>query len=125
MACKNICKLCPKLIISTSVSVAGGGELIVNIPEGYYANGEKYCIVIAQAIPASVTINAPVNITIGTGSTAYSLVTRCCQPVLASQIKTRTKYSTYVVTTPTSGVFKLIGDLCCNPTTLDSINGTE
>ena len=124
MACKNICKLCDRLIISNSISLDSVGNVIVNIPAGAYANGEKYCIVLAQTIPATTTINAPVYITIGTGSQSYQLVTKCCQPVLASQIRTRTKYSTRVVTTPTSGVFKLLGDLCCNPTTLNVINGT-
>ena len=124
MACKNICRLCKRLIISNSVSVAGGGELMINLPAGSYENGEKYCIVIAQTIPATATVNAPVYISIGSGSSSYPLVTKCCQPVLASQIRTRTKYSTHVVTTPTSGVFKLMGDLCCEPTTLSAINGT-
>lgn len=124
MACKNICKLCDKLIISNSVTVAGDGNVIVNIPAGSYLNGEKYCIVIAQAIPATATVNAPVYISIGTGSQSYQLVTKCCQPVLASQVRTRTKYSTHVVTTPTGGVFKLMGELCCQPTTLAAIDGT-
>lgn len=124
MACKNICKLCDKLIISNAVTVAGDGNVIVNIPDGAYNDGEKYCIVIAQTIPATATINAPVFISVGTGGAAYRLMTKCCQQVVASQIRTRTKYSTRVVTTPTSGVFKLLGDLCCQPTTLTAINGT-
>ena len=125
MSCKNICKLCDKLIISNSVSVAGGGELIINLPAGSYANGEKYCIVVAQTIPATATVNAPVYISIGTGSQSYQLVTKCCQPVIASQIRTRTKYSTRVVTTTTGGVFRLLGDIGCEPTTLSAINGTN
>lgn len=124
MACKNICKLCDRLIISNSVSVAGDGNVIINIPAGSYLNGEKYCIVIAQTIPATATINAPVFISIGTGGTAYELVSKCCQQVVASQLRTRTKYSTRVVTNPTSGTFRLLGDLCCEPTTLTAINGT-
>ncbi|MBQ0112413.1 MAG: hypothetical protein KBT03_04705 [Bacteroidales bacterium] len=124
MACKSICKLCDKLIISNSVSVAGDGNIIVNIPAGSYLNCEKYCLVIAQAIPATATINAPVFISIGTGGTAYELVTKDGVQVVASQLRSRTKYSTNVVTTPSGGVFKLIGDLCCKPTTLTAINGS-
>ena len=59
MACKPVCRLCPRLVISQAVTFSGG-NLIVNLPAGSYLNGEKYCIVIAQAIPSTTTINAPV-----------------------------------------------------------------
>ena len=77
MACKPVCKLCDKLIISQSVTFTGG-NLVINLPAGSYGNGCKYCIVIAQAIPAATTINAPVVITIGTGTVLYPLTNRCC-----------------------------------------------
>ena len=123
MACKNICKLCERLILSTEIRVDGGGNIIIQIPEGSYINREKYCIVLAQTIPTTATVNAPVFIQIGTGEVAYELVTKCCQQVVASQLRSRTKYSTRVVTTTTGGVFRLLGDLCCEPTTLSAING--
>ena len=50
MACKTVCKLCNKLIISTAVAFTSG-NLIITIPAGAYQNCEKYCIVIAQSIP--------------------------------------------------------------------------
>ena len=114
MACQNVCKLCNKLIISSAVTFTGG-NLIVNIPEGSYQNNEKYCIVIAQAIPDTTTINAPVVVTIGTGATQFPLVTACCRPVTACAIRTRTKYSTKVVTTATGATFRLLGTPCCAP----------
>ncbi|MGM9682558.1 MAG: hypothetical protein ACI3XQ_03070, partial [Eubacteriales bacterium] len=80
MSCKNVCRLCDRLIISSAVTFTGG-NLIINIPAGSYRNCEKYCIVIAQAIPATATINAPVYITIGTGTTLYPLTNRCCAQV--------------------------------------------
>ena len=43
MACPSYKKLCKRLIISTAVTFADG-TLTINIPDGYYANGEKYCI---------------------------------------------------------------------------------
>lgn len=92
MACKTICKLCNRLIISQSVTYASG-VLTINLPAGSYANGEKYCIVIAQAIPDEAIINAPVVFTIGDGTTTYPLNTRCCQQVVAASIRTRTKYA--------------------------------
>lgn len=124
MACKNVCRLCDKLIISTAVAFTGG-NLVITIPAGSYNNNCKYCIVLAQAIPAATTINAPVVFTIGTGTQQYPLVNRCCRPVTACGIRTRTKYSVCVETTPTSAVFKMLGNPCCQPNNdLRSVNGT-
>ena len=72
MACKNVCKLCNHLVLSTAIAFTGG-NLVVTIPEGSYNNGEKYCIVLAQSIPNTTTITAPVMIQIGTGTTLYPL----------------------------------------------------
>jgi hypothetical protein len=124
MACKNVCRLCDRLIISTAVAVSGS-NLVVTIPAGSYSNREKYCIVIAQSIPSAATINMPVVIQIGTGTVLYPLTNCNCGQITASGIRTRTKYSTRVVTTPTGGSFRLIGSSCCQPNNnLRSINGT-
>lgn len=123
MACKSICKLCNRLIISQSVTFTGG-NLIVNIPSGDYGNCKKYCIVIAQSIPSTTTINAPVFITIGTGTVLYPLTKSNCQQVTACSLRTRTRYSTCVYTNATSGTFRLLGQPCCSPNNLlSSING--
>lgn len=125
MACKNVCQLCRNLIISTSVAFTGG-NLVITIPAGDYNNNEKYCIVVAQAIPATTTINAPVVIQIGAGTELYP-VTRCnCAPLTACGIKTRRRYSMQVETTATSAVFRLLGKTCgcCQPDVLSSVNGT-
>ncbi len=124
MACKPVCKLCPHLVLSQAVTFTGG-NLVVNLPAGSYNNGEKYCMVVAQAIPDTTTINAPVVITIGTGTAQYPLTNRCCAPVTACGIRTRTRYSTVVSTSATGGTFKLLGNACPCPTNnLASIDGT-
>lgn len=123
MACKSICKMCSRLILSQAVSFANG-TLTVNLPAGSYENKEKYCIVIAQSIPDTTTINAPVMITIGDGETAYPLTKRNCAQVTACGIRTRTKYATCVVTSATGGTFRMLGSPCCAPdNTLAAING--
>ena len=66
MSCKPVCKLCDRLVLSQAVTFTGG-TLEINLPAGSYNNGEKYCIVVAQAIPETTTINAPVYITSGPG----------------------------------------------------------
>lgn len=124
MACKNVCRLCDRLILSQSITFTGG-NLVINLPAGSYNNQEKYCIVLAQAIPATTTINAPVVFTIGTGAQQYQLVNRCCRPVTACGVRTRTKYSVCVETTSTTAVFKMLGEPCCQPNNnLRSVNGT-
>ncbi|MCI8378562.1 MAG: hypothetical protein HFH72_08590 [Lachnospiraceae bacterium] len=122
MACKPVCRLCDKFILSESVSFTGG-NLIINLPEGSYKNGCKYCIVVADALPNTTTINAPVVITIGSGPVQYPLVNRCCKPILAKAIRTRYKYSVVVETTTDTGVFKLLGDLPCYSDNLRALNG--
>lgn len=122
--CQNNCKLCDRLVISQSVTFAGG-ILIINLPAGSYNDGCKYCIVVAQAIPAATTINAPVVVTIGAGTVQYPLTKCDCSQVTACGIRTRTRYAVRVSTTPTGGAFKLLGRICCAPNNnLESINGT-
>lgn len=114
MACKNVCRLCNRFILSQAVSFTSG-NLVINLPAGSYNAGEKYCIVVAQAIPTATTINAPVYVTIGTGTTLYPLTNRCCAQLTACAIRTRTRYSAVVVTTPTGGSFRLLGQPACAP----------
>ena len=124
MSCKTSCKLCDRLVISQAVTFTGG-NVVVNLPAGSYRNGCKYCIVIAQAIPDTATINAPVVVTIGTGTQQYPLTNRCCAQVTACGIRTRTWYSPTVSTSATGGTFRLLGKTCpCPDYSLPSINGT-
>ena len=113
MSCPSVKRLCNNLIISQAVTFADG-NLVINIPAAYYSNGCKYCIVVAQTIPAETTIGAPVVITIGDGTTTYPLENCDCTPVLACSINTRTRYSVVVRTNTTTGVFKLCGRLPCS-----------
>ena len=87
MACKKVCKLCPHLVISQGITFNTVGNLLINIPAGSYENGEKYCIVIAQNIPAATTITAPVYITIGSGTTAYPLTSCDCRQLTACALR--------------------------------------
>ena len=124
MACQNVCRLCPRLAISTAVEFADG-NLVITLPANSYDNGEKVCIVIAQAIPAETTINAPVVIQIGDGTEQYPLTTRCCAQVSACGVRTRTRYATRVITSATGATFRLLGNPACTPNyNLASINGT-
>lgn len=113
MSCPTYRRLCKRLIISNSVTFVGG-NLVINIPQGNYLNNEKYCIVVAQSIPAATTINAPVVITIGTNTQTYPLVNCNCTTVYACSINTRTRYSVIVHTDINNGVFSLIDKIPCS-----------
>ena len=123
MACKSVCRLCPRLVLSQAVTFTGG-NLVINLPAGSYNNGQKYCIVVAQAIPDTTTIQAPVVITIGTGTAAYPLPKCNCAQVTACGIRTRTRYAVRVSTNATGGSFRMLGEPCCAPdNALTSIDG--
>lgn len=113
MSCPNTKHLCNRLIISDSVTFANN-TLEINIPQGSYNNREKYCIVVAQNIPETTTITAPVVITIGSGTTTYPLMNPDCTSVYACSINKRTRYSVCVHTDISSGVFRLLGKLPCS-----------
>lgn len=124
MACRNVCRLCDHLAISTAVAFTDG-NLVITLPADTYRNGEKVCIVIAQTIPEETTINAPVIIQIGDGTEQYPLTTRCCAQVSACGVRTRTRYATRVITSATGATFRLLGNPSCTPNyNLQSINGT-
>lgn len=117
-------RLCDNFILSQAITFAAD-TLTVNIPAGSYARGCKYCIVLAQTIPAGTTIGAPVVITIGDGTEEYPLINRCGTPVTAEMVRTRRRYATNVITTTTGGSFRLCGNIGCpTNTNLTAIDGT-
>jgi len=125
--CIKNCRLCDRFILSSAVNFdTATNTLIVDLPANAYGNCEKYCIVIAQAIPEPTTINATVVFTIGGGTTQYPFVNCDCTPVYASQVRTRRIYQTRVNTAVDTGVFKYIGNcpLPSNATTVaNSLTG--
>lgn len=120
MACSSVSYLCNNIVLSQAVTfTAAAGTtpatLAIDLPAGSYANCEKYCIVIAQEIPAATTINANVVITIGGDATVtYPLVNCNGTNVQAAALTTRTRYATRVATNVGSGVFKLLSNINCN-----------
>ena len=124
MSCKSVCQVCKKLVISQAINFTDN-TLIVDLPAGSYQDGCKYCIIFAQTIPQTATIGSNVVFTIGSGTVQYPLVNRCCRPVTACGIRTRTKYSVVVETTASGATFKMLGNPACSPSNnLTAINGT-
>ena len=114
MSCPNYKRICEKLVISDSVTFADG-TLTIDLPANSYVNNEKYCIVVAQNVPTTTTIDAPVAITIGgDATTTYPLVNCDCTNVTACSINTRTRYSVFVRTNVNGGSFVLKGKVPCS-----------
>lgn len=117
--CIKNCRLCNKMILSQSIAFTGG-NLVVDLPANSYGNCQKYCIVFAQTIPDTATINAPVVFTINGGATQYPFVNQDCTPIYASQVRSRRLYSTRVNTAVNTVVFKYIGK-CCLPSNATTV----
>lgn len=116
MSCKNSCRLCNRLVISQSVTLVDD-TVVIDLPARAYNNGQKYCVIIAQAIPTDATIASPVAFSIGGDTTTLYPFVRCdCSQITACGVRTRTRYATVVSTNATSGVFKSLGGISCFPT---------
>ena len=123
MACRTSEKICKHLRISQDIAFTGG-NLVITLRPGSFDDGEKVCIVLAQAIPTATTVDAPVMIQIGTGPVLYPLQKCNGRPVTARNVSPRHRYSTRVLTTSDSGIFRLMGNLCCQSgDNLAAING--
>lgn len=109
MRCRKS-KLCDYFILSSSVTVAADA-LVVNIPSLPCSSG---CLAIAQAIPTTATINLPVVITIGEGTTQYPLVDKCGVQLDASRLDVRYRYGFKFIAANTTSIFKLCGTRCPN-----------
>lgn len=116
MSCKNSCRLCNRLVISQSVTLVDD-TVVIDLPARAYNNGQKYCVIIAQAIPTDATIASTVAFSIGGDTTTLYPFVRCdCSQITACGVRTRTRYATVVSTNATSGVFKSLGGISCFPT---------
>ena len=122
MACN---KLPCNYVISQSIEFTGG-NLVVNLPNRAFLNGQLICIIYAQAIPATTTINAPVVFTIGTGTVQFPFLTKHCVQITASQVNTRTIYpvriNTDITNTTATGAFVYVGRRCLPKTDVVSID---
>lgn len=113
-----------KYVISQSVTFTGG-NLVINLPNRAFINGQCALIIVAQAIPDTTTINAPVVFTIGTGTVQFPFLTRNCVQITASQVSTRTIYpvriNTDITNTTATGAFVYVGRKCLPKTDVVSI----
>lgn len=126
--CNRQCnKLCSHFIISTSINIVTVNDidtLIINIPTGVYGANETYCIITAQTIPATATVNMPVAISIGGSTTAvYPLIcSKTGLQAVACQVNAHSRYKVCVKTNVTNGSFVVLSGLgSCFLSTLPSL----
>lgn len=117
------CGICPRLVIPAAVTFAAD-TLTINLPAGAYADGKKYCILLADPLPEGTTIAATVVITIGDGGVEYPLVDRCCRQATACSVRSRGIYPVVVATDAISASFKLLRQTGCSTDRLAAVDGT-
>ena len=117
--CNNSCNECPRKVYSSGVSVVtvnGVDTLVIDIPQQFFRNCDRGCLVITQTLPAAATITMPVAISIGgVTTTVYDVLDNCCAQVTACRLRTRKRYPFIVSTNATTGVFKITKNLSCAP----------
>jgi hypothetical protein len=116
-------RLCNRFLLASTATFAAG-TLTINIPQGTYGNGCRYCLVIGTALPGEATLNAPVVITIGEGTEEYPLLNCNGAQVIARNLRTRKIYPVVVATTADGGVFRMLNNVGCDDNRLAAINGT-
>lgn len=122
-------RVCPHMLYTDSVTFAGGVLVLdIELPAGVTSlpDRSRWCIVVKDTIPDTVTRGAPVAITLGGGTVQYPLVNRCGAQVTERAIDTRTRYAVEVVTSATGGSLRLLGKCCPDHVgALAAIDGTE
>lgn len=123
MSCNYACKECERKVYVSDITFATG-VLTLNFPDTMaYVNGCKYCFVLTTNLPDEATVNAPVVVTVGAGTTTFPLLSRCGAQVIVQQLRKRRRYPFKVSTTATGGSVTI---LCCLPevdgTTLAALN---
>lgn len=111
-----------RFISSTAVTVSGT-QVVIQIPDNTFNDGDTICLLIAQDIPSSSSANT-VTIQIGSSGTAYPMTKVCGDNVRADQIRRNTIYRLYVGTAP--GHFMIRNSKClpCTNFVAPQINAT-
>lgn len=119
MSCINNCQVCSNLVASTGVAVSGS-TLQITIPTMSINDNQKICLLVAQAIPSGAGV-LPVEII--NGSNTITLLSKCCKPVYADQIRSRRIYVLCANTATPSATVKS-NNLCPTAFVAPQLTGT-
>lgn len=119
--CNNgyACGGCVHFVKSTAVTLTGS-NLAITIPNQVLTNHEKICLCIAQAIPAGVTADTTVSISVN--GTTVEMMTTCGNHVYADQIRSRKVYPLNIATDTPAAVVTSNNKLCRTAHVFPSIN---
>lgn len=104
----------PRCITAESITFAAG-TVTINVPQRTFYAGCPYFLRITEEVPEDATVNAPVVLTIGTGTVEYPLMKVCGGQVIAADLRSGYSYPITLVQGGTNGAFKLLDRLPCTP----------
>lgn len=109
----RVMRIDPRSVTPDAVTFAGD-TLTINLPQRTYNGGCPYFLRLVDPIPAGTTVGAAVELTIGTGTETYPLLSACGGQVTAEMLRTGYSYPVTVVQSGTGGAFKLLAQLRYN-----------
>lgn len=123
MSCNTACRECWRKIYVSDITFAADTLTLIFPDTMIYVNGGKYCFVLTTNVPDAATVNAPVVVTVGDGTTEFPLFDRYGSPVIVKQLLTRRRYPIRVSTTATGGSITVLCGLSeTDGTTLAALN---
>lgn len=121
----RVMRIDPRSITADAITFAAG-TLTINIPQRTYNSGCPYFLRLTEPIPDTATIGAEVVVTIGTGTVEYPLIACNGAPVTAENLRSGYSYPVAVVSSGTSGAFRVLAPLTYSRLSAAfSIDGTE
>lgn len=121
----RVMRIDPRSVTAETVTFATD-TLTINLPQRTYNAGCPYFLRLLEPIPDTATIGAEVVITIGAGTVTYPLVGCTGAPVTAEHLRSGYSYPVAVVSSGTSGAFKVLAPLrYSNVNAAFSVDGTE
>lgn len=106
----RVMRIDPRSVTADAITFAAD-TLTINLPQRSYNSGCPYFLRILEPIPDTATIGAEVVITIGTGTVEYPLVDCNGAPVTAENLRSGYSYPVAVISSGTSGAFKILAPL--------------
>lgn len=121
----KVMRIDPRSVTAEAITFADG-TLTINVPQRVFNSGCPYFLRLVDEIPAETTIGAAVVITIGTGMVQYPVIGCDGVPLTAERIRSGYSYPVKVVSSNTTGAFKLIAPICYGKGSAGfSIDGTD
>ena len=121
----KVMRIDPRSVTEEAITFADS-TLTINVNQRAFNSGCPYFLRLVDEIPAETTIGAAVVITIGTGTVQYPLLDCNGVPLTAERIRSGYSYPIKLVSSGTTGAFKLLGPLCYSKLgAAFSVDGTD